>query len=105
MMIKSYERCMHPVCDAEKCFGRQWLKNAYNDVNKIGFPEEVELIRKINSKVIAAIDTPVGYPNEITLHNIVKQRTIMGPILRIVETDKISKIWEGVILHMDQKSE
>ena len=48
----------------------------------------------MNSKVIIAIDTPVGYTNEITLHNIVKQGTIIGPILYIVETDEINTIWE-----------
>ena len=32
----------------------------------------------------------MGYTNEITLHNIVKQGTIMGTILCIVETDKIN---------------
>ena len=48
----------------------------------------------MNSKAIVTIDTPVGYTNEITLHNIVKQETIMGPVLLIVETDKINKIGE-----------
>ena len=48
----------------------------------------------MNSKAIVTTDTPVGYTNEITLHNIVKQGTIMGPILCIVETEKINKIGE-----------
>ena len=61
------------------------------------FPEEVELIRKMNSKAIVAINTLVGYTNEITLYNIVKQGRIMGPILYVVEIDKRNK--------MDQKSE
>ena len=55
--------------------------NASNKLSKIRFPEEAELIRKMNSKAIVKIDTPVGYTNEITLHDIVKQGTIMGPIL------------------------
>ena len=46
------------------------------------------------SKAIVSIDTPVGYTIKITLHNEVKQGTIMGPILCIVETDKINKIGE-----------
>ena len=56
--------------------------------------EEVELIRKMNSKAIVAIDTPVGYTNEITLHDIVRQGTIIGPALCIVETDQINDIGE-----------
>ena len=48
----------------------------------------------MNSKAIATIDTQVGYTNEITLHNTVRQGTIMGPMLCIVETDKINKIGE-----------
>ena len=48
----------------------------------------------MNSKAIVSIDTQVGYTNEITLHNIIKQGKIMGPILCIVETDKINKIGE-----------
>ena len=83
------------LADVEKCFVRLWLNDACNDLNKIVFPkEEIELIRKMNSKAIVAIDTPVRYTNEITLHDILKQGTIMGPILSIVETDEIDKICE-----------
>ena len=75
--------------DTEKCFDRLWLNDACNELNKIGLPEkEVELLRKMNSKAIATIDNQVGYTNEITLHNIVKQGTFIGPILCIVETGK-----------------
>ena len=48
----------------------------------------------MNSKAIVAIDTPVICTNEITVHNVVKLGAIMGPIICIVETDKISKIGE-----------
>ena len=48
----------------------------------------------MSSKAIVAIDTPVGYTSEITLHGIVRQETNMGPILCIMETDKINKIVE-----------
>ena len=54
--------------DAEKCFDRLWLSDECNELRKIWFPEEVELIRKMNSKAIVTIDTQVGYTNEITLH-------------------------------------
>ena len=49
------------------------------------------------------IDNPIGYTNEITLHNIVKQGTIIRPILCIVETGKEVKFWKGIVLHMDLK--
>ena len=45
----------------------------------------------MNSKAIVKIDTPVGYTNEITLHNIVMNGKMIGPILYIVETDKIGE--------------
>ena len=80
--------------NTEKCFGRLCLNDACNELNKIVFHEEDELIRKMNSNLIVAIDTPVGYTNEITLHSIVKQGTIMGSILCIVETGKINYIVE-----------
>ena len=80
--------------DAEKCLDRLLLNDACNELKKNGFPEEVQLIRKMNSKTIVAIDTPVGYTNEITLHTIVKHVTVMGPIFCIVETDEIYKILE-----------
>ena len=48
----------------------------------------------MNSKAIVTIDTPMGYTNEITSHNIVKQGTIMGTILCIDETDKMNEIGE-----------
>ena len=61
--------------DAEKCFDGLWLSDACNELGKIGFPEEDELIRKMNSKAIVTFDTPVGFTNRITLHNIVMQGT------------------------------
>ena len=90
--------------DAEKCFDRLWLNDACNKLNKILFLE-VELIRKMDSKAIVAIDTPVGCTDEGTLHNIVKQGTIIGPILCIVEKDKVIKLGKYVMLHMDLKSD
>ena len=59
------------------------------------FPEEVELVQKMNCKAIVAIDAPVGYTNEITLHNIVMQGTIVRPIQCIVKTYIRNKIGEG----------
>ena len=48
----------------------------------------------MDSKAIVIIDTPVGHTKEITLHNRVKQVTIMGPILCKVEMDGVNKIGE-----------
>ena len=48
----------------------------------------------MNSNATVAIETPVENTNEITLNNVVKQGTIMGPILCTAETDKINKILE-----------
>ena len=77
-----------PLANAARCFDGLWLNDARNELNKIGFPEEeVKLIIKMNSKAIVAIDTMVGYTDEITLYDIVKQGAIMVPILCIVETD------------------
>ena len=36
----------------------------------------------------------MGCTNEITLHNIIKEGTIMGPIFSIVETDKVDEMGE-----------
>ena len=48
----------------QKIFDRLWLNDACNELSKIGFPEEeVDLIRKMSSKAIVAIDTPVGCTN------------------------------------------
>ena len=51
------------LADAEKCSFILWLNDACNEQNKIGFPEEVELIREMNTKAIVAIDTSVGCTN------------------------------------------
>ena len=82
------------LADSLKCSDRQWLHDACNELSNIWLTEEVELIRKTTSKAIVTIDTPVGYTNEITLHNIIKLGTIIGPILCIVETDRVNKIGE-----------
>ena len=81
MMIKIIRKIHTSCLPMQKCLDRLWLNDTCNELNKTEFPEEVELIRKMNSEAIATIDTPVGYTNEITLHNIVKQGTTMGPIL------------------------
>ena len=78
--------------DAKICFDRLWLNDASNELNKIWLPEEVELIRNMNSCAIVTSDTPVGYTNEMTLHNIVKQGIIMGPILCIVYIRRIHPV-------------
>ena len=54
----------------------------------------------MNSKAIVTIDTPVRYTNEITLHSVVRQGTIMGPILW-----RQIKLGKGAMLHMGKKSE
>ena len=49
----------------------------------------------MNCKAIVTIDAPFGYTNEITLHNIVMQGTIVRPMQCIVKTDIRNKIGEG----------
>ena len=46
--------------DAEKYFDRLWLDDTCNELSKIGFPEEVELIKKMSSNEIVTTDTAVG---------------------------------------------
>ena len=48
----------------------------------------------MNIKAIVTIDTPGGYTSKIALRNILKQGITIGPILYIVDTDKIIKIGE-----------
>ena len=61
---KNYKKDTYILfADAEKCFDRLWLNDACIELSKSWFPEEVKLIRKMNSKAIVAIDNPVGCTN------------------------------------------
>ena len=87
--------------DAEKCFDKLWLNDACNELFKIGVPpEEIELIQNMNTNANIYIDTAVGMTEKIQIKEVVRQGTIMGPILCTVETDKINAIGETSITNI-----
>ena len=73
--------------DAYKCFDKLNLKDCICDISEI----IGEIMYAMNKKGKATIKTPVGMVENITADNIVRQGTIPGPKLCVVNTDKINK--------------
>ena len=79
--------------DLEKCFDQLWLKDCIKEVVEAGMPAaEAVYIYKMNQKVNAVVETPVGKTEAFQLTEIVKQGTVSAVDLCGVSTDKINKL-------------
>ena len=81
--------------DAVKCFDRLWLKDALVELYKAGFnPQDIQMIYNLNKETEITIDTPQGKTRTVTVKEIVKQGTILGPNLCCIVTDQVNTIGE-----------
>ena len=81
--------------DAVKCFDRLWLKDALVELYKAGFnPQDIQMIYNLNKEMEITIDTPQGKTRTVTVKEIVKQGTILGPNLCCIVTDQVNTIGE-----------
>ena len=79
--------------DIEKCFDNLWLRECIVEMSRCDIPtEEVIYIYKMNEKVKAIIQTPVGMTEKIELEEIVKQGTVGGNKLCGKSTDRINNM-------------
>ena len=77
--------------DAYKCFDKLNLKDCICDISELIGVEEAYEMYVANKKGTATIKTPVGMVENVPANNIVRQGTIPGPKLCVVNTDKINK--------------
>jgi len=75
--------------DAEKCFDKFWLEDCVIDIKNQGMRErEAAIVYNMNKKAKATVLTPCGPTREIQASLVVKQGTILGPILCCCSTAK-----------------
>ena len=85
--------------DAVKCFDKLWMKDGLLELNKNGMSEfDVSMIYILNETADIIIKTPCGITENITVKNIVKQGTTLGPIICCTSTDKVNNINEKVVV-------
>ena len=83
---------MYSLPDAYKCFDKLDLKTSLIDLYEILGEHEAKLFYNLNKKAVITIQTPVGDTNPIEVHEIAKQGTIYGPLLCVINTDKVNTI-------------
>ena len=83
--------------DLEKCFDKLWLRDSIVELVEAGMPiAEAMYVYKMNTKVTATVETPVGKTGTFNLNEIVRQGTVCAVDICGVSTDKINRIkgWE-----------
>ena len=78
--------------DIEKCFGSLWLEDCINSLWENGIRDDMlSLIYFMNTKVQVTIRIPIGKSQPFICSNIVKQGTVLGPVLNNCSIDDFSK--------------
>ena len=76
----------------EKCFDSLWLENCINSLWDNGIKDDtLSLIYYLNAKANVIVKTPFGDTNPLHLTNIVKQGTVLGPLLNNCSLDRVCK--------------
>ena len=83
--------------DAYKCFDKLWLQDCLVDLHEAGVRERVlSEIFKLNKQSDIIIETPAGTTQSITMGEIVKQGTVLGPQLCCASTVKINEVGPAI---------
>ena len=78
--------------DIEKCFDSLWLEDCINSLWENGIRDDMlSLIYLMNTKVQVTIRTRIGEPQPFICSNVVKQGTVLGPVLNNCSIDDSSK--------------
>ena len=78
--------------DIEKCFDSLWLEDCMNSLWENGVKDDtLSLIYYLNEKANVVVKTPFGDTDPISFMNIVKQGTVLGPVLNNVSLDRVCK--------------
>ena len=85
--------------DIEKCFDSLLLEDCINSLWDNGIKDDtLSLIYYLNAKANIIVKTPFGDTNPLHLTNIVKQGTVLGPLLNNCSLDRVCK--EGYSYHL-----
>ena len=79
---KYMKKALLALYDFRQCFDGMWLEDSILSLKKIGIGvKRLALIEELNKTADIVVKTPVGNTEEFTINNIVKQGTVMGPLL------------------------
>ena len=68
--------------DFKQCFDGMWLEDSLISLKNIGIKEEIiASVKALNENAEIVVKTAVGNTEEFKVHNIVKQGTVIGPLL------------------------
>ena len=83
--------------DAKTRFDKLWLKDYLIEVYNLGYiPGTIRSLYEKSKTSNIVVDTTVGKTSSITVEEVVKQRTIFGPIMCCTSTSKVNEIQEAV---------
>ena len=83
--------------DAVKCFGKLWLQDCLLKVYNLDYdPNTLKILYEMNKETVIIIRTPVGNTDNIQVKEVVKQGTILGPIMCCADTYAVNSIGEEV---------
>ena len=78
--------------DLEKCFDRLRLEDCINSLYENGVKDDIlDLIYRFNQRAEIMVRTPFGDQGPFVVNNLVRQGTVLGPILNNCSLDQICK--------------
>ena len=78
--------------DIEKCFDSLWSEDCMNSLRgNVVKDDTLSLLYKLNLKANITVKTPFGDPQVLALENLVKQETVLGPVLNNWSLDRVCK--------------
>ena len=84
----------------EKCFDSLWLKDCINCMWRCGVKDDILcLVFQLNKKAMITVRTPFGNTEPFRINNIVKQGTVLGPVLNSCSLDENCAEGQGYIHH------
>ena len=89
--------------DAVKYFDKLWLKDCLLKMYILGYdPNTLKILYEMNKETNIIIRTPVGNTDKIQVKEMVKQGTILGPIMCCTERSSVNSIGEEVKYSYDK---
>ena len=78
--------------DIEKCFDSLWLEDCINSLYENGVKDDIlDLIYRLNQRVEIVVRTPFSDTDPFVVNNLVRQGTVLGPILNNCSLDQVCK--------------
>ena len=85
--------------DIEKCFDSLWLQDCINSLWENGIKDDIlSLVYFLNTKANIVVKSPFGETKPFICSSIVKQGTVLGPVLNNCSLDRIPVESHGYFL-------